>query len=172
MTTPNENEIINRVANSALITIDLEDYYPKGERLMIDLSDWLYEGLLLKEKEFRQSLKEHDWAQYQNALVALHCSTDAILPGWAYLLVTTYVQPYAKALVIGNQEDMNQMLYQKIIENLDMSPFRDQRVIIKGCNRKTVPQNAYIHLASKLLPIVKSLMYGEACSTVPLYKKV
>ena len=110
MTTPNENEIINRVANSALITIDLEDYYPKGERLMIDLSDWLYEGLLLKEKEFRQSLKEHEWAQYQNALVALHCSTDAILPGWAYLLVTTYVQPYAKAVVIGNQEDMNQML--------------------------------------------------------------
>lgn len=165
------NEIINRVANSALITIDLEDYFPEGKRIEIDLADWLYEGLILKEKDFREALKNHDWSQYDGSFVSIHCSADAILPGWAYLLVTTHVQPYAKRVVVGKPEDMNTMLYREIIGEMDMEPFRDRMLIVKGCSRKPVPESAYIYLAERLLPVVKSLMFGEACSTVPLYKK-
>lgn len=164
-------EIINRVAKSPLITIDLEEFYPEGKRLTIDLADWLFEGLLLKEKDYREELKKHDWLQYQDAYVCLHCSTDAILPAWAFLLMSTYVQAYAKKVVVGSNRDLEEVLYQELIEKMDITPFEDKKIILKGCSNKPVPENAYILLAQRLLPVVNSLMFGEACSTVPLYKK-
>ena len=165
------NEIINKVAQSPLVNIDLELLYPEGNRMQIDLADWLYEGLILREKDFRETLKNHDWQQYQDAYVNLICSTDAILPGWAFLLITTYLQPFAKKIVIGNAEKMNEILFQELIVELNIEPYIDKKVIVKGCSKKPVPENAFILLAQKLLPVVNSLMFGEACSTVPLYKK-
>ncbi len=164
-------EIINKVAKSKLVTFDLEDYYPKGERKVLDLKDWLYEGFILREREFRSFLTEHDWGQYSNTFVALNCSTDAIVPGWAYMLITTRLQPYAKKIVQGNLVDLETSIYQKIIDDLDVSVFQDKSVIIKGCSNKPVPPNAYLFLTQKLVSVANSVMYGEACSSVPLYKK-
>lgn len=165
------NEIVNRVANSKLITIDLEDYYPEEQRIILDIKDWLFEGLILREKEFRQSIKEHDWSQYQDAYVALTCSTDAIIPGWAYMLISIHLDTFAKKSVIGNLDTLETSLYQDIINTLDTSNYINKPVIIKGCSNKPVPENAYIMLASKLKLVAKSIMYGEACSSVPLFKK-
>lgn len=164
-------EIVNRVANSPLVTIDLEDFYPEGKRLLFDLKDFLYEELILREKEFREQLKSHDWKQYQDAYVALDCSTDAIIPSWTFLLVATYLQPYAKRIVKGNLEDLETSLYQEIISQMDVTPYENKKVIVKGCSKKPVPDAAYIQLIEKIQPHVQSLMYGEACSTVPLLKK-
>lgn len=165
------DEIINKVAQSKLVTFDLEDYYPKGERKVLDLKDWLYEGIILREKEFRAFLSEYDWEQYSNAFVALTCSTDAIVPGWAYMLVTTKLQPYAKRIVQGSLVDLETSLYQAIISDLDVSAYAGTPVIIKGCSHKPVPPNAYLLLTEKLMPVAKSIMYGEACSSVPLFKR-
>ena len=164
-------EIVNRVAKSPLVTIDLEDYYPEGRRMVFDLKDFLYEELILKEKDFRESLKNHDWSQYQNAYVAMDCSTDAIIPSWAFLLVATYLQPYAKKIVKGNLVNLETSVYQEIIQNLDVSQWEGKKIIVKGCSRKPVPDAAYIQLIEKIQPEIQSLMYGEACSTVPLLKK-
>ena len=164
-------EIINRVAQSKLITFNLEDYYPKGQRFLFDISQWLYEGFVLREKEFRDEAKSHDWSQYQDQYVALNCSTDAIVPAWAYMLVSTYLEPYAKKVVIGDLENLESHIYQEVIDRLDVSDLKDKPVIVKGCSHKPVPKNAYVFLINKLQPVVKSLMYGEACSSVPLYKK-
>lgn len=166
-----DTEIVNRVANSPLITLDLESLYPKGKRVKIDIADWLYEGLILREKEFRQALKEHDWTQYQDAYVALDCSSDAILPGWTYILITTFLQPYAKRVVKGDLFELDQILYSETIENLNVDLYKDKKIIIKGCSKIKVPENAYLLVTQKLLPVVNSLMFGEACSTVPLFKK-
>ena len=163
--------IVNRVAVSALITFDLEKLYQIGTRLSIDLSQWLHQGLLLKEKEFRAQLKDHDWSVYQDHFIALHCSTEAIIPAWASLLVTTHLQPYARKIVLGTLNDLEVQLFAEEIQLLDLSQYLDQPVIIKGCSEKTVPQDAYVQLIAKLQPVVKSLFYGEACSSVPLYKK-
>ncbi|PIB28796.1 hypothetical protein BFP77_09195 [Maribacter sp. 4U21] len=165
------DEIINKVAQSKLVTFDLEDYYPKGERIVLDIKDWLFEGFILKEKEFRDYIKAHNWEQYKGAYVALTCSTDAIIPGWAYMLITTKLQPFTVRTVLGNLEDLETSIYQSIIENIPVSDFKDKPVIIKGCSNKPVPPNAYLILTAKLLPVVKSVMYGEACSSVPLYKR-
>lgn len=165
------DEIINKVAQSKLVTFDLEDYYPKGERKVLDLKDWLYEGFILREKEFRAFLAEHDWEQYADAFVALTCTTDAIVPGWAYMLVTTKLQPFAKKIVQGTLVDLETSLYQSIIANLEVSAYADIPVIIKGCSHKPVPPNAYLQLTEKLMPVAKSIMYGEACSSVPLFKR-
>ena len=164
-------EIINRVANSKLITLDLEDFYPQGNRILFDIKDWLLEGLVLREKEFRNYVAQHDWAQYQNSYMALTCSTDAIVPAWAYMLLTTHLNPYAKKVVVGNLETLETSIYQDIITNLDVSEFDGKPIIIKGCSNKPVPKNAYLLLTSKLIPVAKSIMYGEACSSVPLYKR-
>lgn len=164
------DEIINRVANSKLATINLEDYYPKGPRMVFDIKDWLFEGFVLREKDFRTHVSEHDWSQYENCYVALTCSSDAIIPGWAFMLISLHLDPYAKHVVIGSLEDVETSLYQDIINNLEVSEYTDKPIIIKGCSKKPVPQNAYIMLASKLKPVAKSIMYGEACSSVPLYK--
>lgn len=164
-------EIINKVANSALEVFDLEDYYPKGIRTQIDISQWLLDGFLLKEKDFRASLKNHDWSQYQDHLVAVHCSTDAIIPAWASILVAVHVAPFAQKVVSGNFEDLDTNLYQDILATLDYSVYNDKPIIIKGCSKKPVPESAYILAASYLQPFARSIMYGEACSAVPLFKK-
>lgn len=164
-------EIVNRVANSKLITVNLEDYYPKGQRVLFDIKDWLFEGFVLREKDFRNQVSEYDWSQYQDNYVALTCSSDAIIPGWAYVLISIQLQPFAKKIMIGNLETLETSIYQDVLNNLDISEFADKPIIIKGCSKKPVPQNAYIMLANKLKPVAKSIMYGEACSSVPLYKK-
>ena len=164
-------EIINRVANSKLITLDLEEFYPKGERVLFDITQWLYEGLILKEKDFRNAVSNHNWEQYQNNYVALTCSTDAIIPSWAYLLITTQLASIAKKVVVGNLHDLETSIYQDIVQNIDVSPYKDKPVIVKGCSNKPIPTTAYTLLIQKLQPVAKSIMYGEACSSVPLYKK-
>lgn len=165
------DEIINRVANSKLVTIDLEDYYPEGERILFDIKDWLYEGLVLREKDFRQRVSEFDWSNYQNQFIALTCSTEAIIPGWAYMLISMHLEPYASKVIIGDLEQLETSIYQDLIANLDVSEYEDKPIIIKGCSNKPVPQNAYIMLSNKLKPLARSIMYGEACSAVPLFKK-
>ena len=165
-------EIKNRVAESILITIDLEDFYPEGKRLTIDISQFLYEGILLKEKEFRTSVKNHNWEQYQNSYVALTNTTDALVPAWAFMLLTTYLSPIAKSVSIGSLVQLEISIFSKIIEALEVSEFTDKPVIIKGCTNKPIPENSYIQLIQKLQPVAKSIMYGEACSSVPLFKKI
>ena len=165
------SEIVNRVAQSALVTFNLEDHYPKGERILLDIKDWLFEGFILREKEFRAAISSHNWEQYKDAYVALTCSTDAIIPGWAYMLIATELQPYAKKMLIGNLEQLEASLYQSIIEKLDLSEYKDKPVIIKGCSNKPVPPNAYLWITSKMQTVAKSVMYGEACSSVPLFKR-
>ncbi|MFT6796667.1 MAG: hypothetical protein ACJART_001811 [Maribacter sp.] len=164
-------DIINKVALSKLITFNLEDYYPKGERIVLDVKDWLYEGFILREKEFRGYITNHNWEQYKDTFVALSCSTNAIIPGWAYMLVATKLQPYTKKVIQGSLVDLETAIYQKVIDNLDVSDFQDRLVIIKGCSNKPVPPNAYLFITEKLLTVAKSVMYGEACSSVPLYKR-
>lgn len=167
----NTEEIINRVASSALEVFDLEEHYPEGERVVLDISGWLWEGFVLKEKEFRETLKNHDWQQYEGKYIALYCSTDAIVPAWAYMLITVYLQPYAKKTAQGSINDLNVLVYQELLDKLDYSSYLNKPVIIKGCSRKPVPQEAYVLAAQKLMPFAKSIMFGEACSSVPLYKR-
>ncbi len=164
-------DIINRVSNSKLVSFDLEDYYPKGSRMLLDIKDWLFEGMVLREKDFRESVKNHDWQQYQDAYVAIHCSADAIIPAWAYMLVSISLESIAKKSILGNLELLEISLYQDIISNLDVSEFKDKPVIVKGCSKKPVPENAYLMITNKLKPIAKSIMFGEACSSVPLFKR-
>ncbi len=164
-------EIINRVANSKLLTFDLEEIYPKGERVSFDISQWLMEGIVLRESEFREKAKEQDWSQYQDKYVALFCSTDAIVPGWAYLLLSLHLAPYARKVTVGSLDELESILFAELLQNLDVSKYTDKSVIIKGCAHKPIPQNAYVLLAQKLQPVTKSIMYGEACSSVPLFKR-
>ena len=166
------NEIVNKVANSALEVFDLEDYYPKGIRMQIDISQWLFEGFLLREKDFREALKNHDWSQYQDHFVAIHCSTDAIIPAWASILVTSHLLPFVRKAVLGNLSDLESALYQDILSKIDYSVYQDKPIILKGCSKKPVPESAYLLAIQYLQPIAKSIMYGEACSAVPLFKRV
>ncbi|HET8753736.1 MAG TPA: DUF2480 family protein [Salinimicrobium sp.] len=164
-------EILNRVANSKLITFNLEDFYPEGKRELFDIKDWLLEGFVLREKDFREKAKNFDWSIYTDSFVALHCSSNAIIPGWAYMLLATYLNPYAKKVVIGDLEMLETLLFSKALQDLDLSEYEGKPVIIKGCSQKPVPPNAYLQIIQKLQPVAKSLMYGEACSSVPLFKK-
>ena len=163
--------IINKVANSALEVFDLEDYYPKEIRTQIDIAQWLLDGFLLKEQHFRTELKNHNWSQYQNQYVAINCSTDAIVPAWASILVAVHLAPFAKKTVGGDLQDLETALYQEILLALDYSKYQNKPVILKGCSKKPVPENAYLMAIQKLQPFAKSIMYGEACSAVPLFKK-
>jgi len=165
-----QDEIINRVANSKLVSINLEDYYPQGKRVLFDIKDWLFEGLVLREKDFREQVKQFNWSQYENAYVALTCSSDAIIPAWAFILISLQLQPFAKKTVIGTLELLETSIFQDVLNNLDVSEYTNKSIIIKGCSKKPVPQNAYIMLANKLKPFAQSIMYGEACSSVPLFK--
>ena len=164
-------EIVNRVANSVLQVFDLEDYYPEGPRFSIDVSQWLYEGLVLREKDFREQLKNHNWDAYKDGFVALSCSTDAIVPAWAFMLITAHLEPVAKNVFWGTIPQMEIGLYQEILQKLDYSSYQDKPVIIKGCSRKPVPQEVYVLATQKLMPVAKSIMFGEACSAVPVYKR-
>ena len=163
-------EIKNRVAESKLVTIDLEDYYQQGKRVIFDIKDWLFQELILKEKDFRDQVINHDWSQYQNNFVALSCSVDAIIPSWAYLLITSQMSPFAQRIVVGDLVTLETAIYQEIISNLPIDDYKNKPIIIKGCTNKPIPETAYIQLISRLIPIAKSVMYGEACSTVPLFK--
>ena len=165
------DEIINRVAQSKLVVIDLEDFYPQGKRVLFDIKDWLYEGLVLREKDFRKHVADHDWSQYENQYVALICSTDAIVPAWAYMLITIELSSYSKKSIIGDLNTLETSIYQNIINDLDLDSYQDKPIIIKGCSNKPVPDNAYVLLAEILKPVAKSIMYGEACSSVPLFKR-
>ncbi len=164
------DEIVNRVANSKLITIDLEDYYPEGKRVLFDIKDWLFEGLVLREKDFREKAKTFNWKQYKNCFVALTCSTEAIVPAWAYMLLVVYLEPFVEKAVIGDLGTLETSVYQDLINQFDTKSIEGKPVIIKGCSNKPVPVNAYSLLINKIKPYAKSIMYGEACSSVPLYK--
>lgn len=164
------DEIINRVAKSPLKVIDLEELYPSGARIVFDVKDWLFEGLVLREKEFRAHVSSHDWSQYKDNYIALTCSTDAIIPIWAYMLISIELEPYATSVIIGNLEDLETSIFQNIIKSLEIDIYNNAPVIIKGCSNKPIPDSAYIMLTERLKPIAKSIMYGEACSAVPLYK--
>ncbi len=164
-------EIINRVAKSKLVTFNLEDLYPEGQGVVLDIKDWLYEGFILKEKDFREAVKQHNWSQYKNCYVALSCSTEAIIPAWAYMLITTQLAPFSKKTIVGTLEQLETSVFEEIILHLDVSYLKDTPVIVKGCSQKPVPQNAYLLLIQKIQPVAKSIMYGEACSSVPLFKR-
>ena len=164
-------EIINKVANSGLVTLDLEDHYHHGERVVYDLKDNLFMGMILKEKDFREFLKSHDWAQYAGKNVAITCTEDAIIPTWAYMLLTLQLEPHTNAVVFGSLNDLEEKLYFDAIARIDVEAYRDVRVVVKGCSKHPVPTAAYVELTRKLQPVVQSLMFGEPCSTVPLFKK-
>lgn len=164
------DEIINRVAESGIITINLEDYYPKEPIAVFDLKPWLFRELILKEKEFREALKNADWEQYRNKYVALTNTADAIIPMWAYMLVTSYLQPIAKEVVFGDENNLTETLLLRKIQQIEGSKYEGKRIVIKGCGDIAIPEAAYVAITNKLKPVVKSLMFGEACSTVPVYK--
>lgn len=165
-----EETIFNKVANSALVTIDLADYRPQGQRTFIDLSQWLEEGILLREKPFRAALNAHDWKQYTDHFVAIAYQADTVIPAWAALLVASHLQPYAAVMVLGSMEALEQKLFSDRIAQLDVHPFVGKPLIIKGCSDASLPQDAYIQLVGRLQSVAKSLFYGEACSSVPLWK--
>ena len=164
-------EIVNRVANSALEVFDLEDYYPEGQRFAIDIAQWLFEGFVLREKDFREQLKNFDWSVYKGGYVALFCSTDAIVPAWAYMLITSYLKPFSEKVYLGSLSQMETSLFQDILNRLDYSAYEGKPVIIKGCSKKPVPQEVYVLATEKLMPVAKNIMFGEACSAVPIYKR-
>jgi hypothetical protein len=166
-----QDEIVNKVANSVLEVFDLEDYYVVGVRNQIDISQWLSDGIILKEKDFRESLSVHDWSQYQNQYVALYCSSEIIIPAWASILVTSHLIPFAKKVVFGSLEDLETALYHEVLPKLDFSHLENKPIILKGCSKKPVPMSAYLLAIQLLQPFAKSIMYGEACSSVPLYKR-
>lgn len=166
-----EDVIVNKVAESGLITIDLEEYYPKAETAVFDLKDHLFMGLILKEKDYREALKNLDWSFYQNKNVYITCSVEAVIPMWAYMLAATYLQPVANEVVFGNEDFLHRTLFLKNLSAIDPVQFTDKRVVIKGCGDKSISETAYVEITKLLRPVVKSIMYGEPCSTVPIYKK-
>lgn len=165
-------ELVNKVANSGLISFDLSKYYHNGERVLYDIKDNLFQGLILREKDFRDFIKQHDWAQYQGKNVAITCSVDAIVPTWAFMLLATKIEPFANMLVFGNLNDLENALFQQALAAIDLNEYKDQRIVIKGCGDIPVPTAAYVEITRLFRPIAKSIMYGEPCSTVPLYKKI
>lgn len=166
-----EETFVNKVAQSGLVSLDLENYYPKEEIAIFDLKQYLFMELILKEKDFREALKNIDWTFYENKIVAVTCSTDAIIPKWAYMLVASYLQPYARDIIFGNEEQALSHAFEKAIKDIPVEEFSGKRIMIKGCGDKKIPESAYLEITKVLLPVVKSIMYGEACSTVPIYKK-
>ena len=164
-------EIVNRVASSGLITFDLEELYVSGERVLYDIKDNLWQDIALKESDFRTFIKQNDWSVYQDKLVALHCSVDAIIPTWAYMLLTIKLNQFAKKVVFGDLETLETLLFEEAIAKVNPADYEDARLVIKGCGDLNVPTSAYVKLTELLQPVAKILMYGEPCSTVPLYKQ-
>ncbi len=166
-----EEEIVNRVAQSSLITFDLETLYHPGERILLDLKDHLYEGLILREKDFREFVTTHDWNIYKNKNVAITCSSDAIIPQWAFMLVATRLSGIAHMVIMGDLTALENSLFNDSLRSVDIEKYRDKKVVIKGCGKFPVPGYAYVEITRLLTPVVTSLMFGEACSAVPLYKR-
>lgn len=162
---------VNKVAESGLVSLDLEKWYPRDQIAIFDLKDYLFMGMILKEKEFREALKTTDWTQYQDRYVTVTCSADAIIPVWAYMLVAANLQPYAKDIVMGTEQELHKKLFLDNLAQIDITSFTDQRVVIKGCGETPIADYVYMEITKKLRPVVKSIMYGEPCSTVPVYKK-
>jgi len=165
------DEIINKVAESGLITIDLAQYYPSGANTVFDLKDHLYMGMILKEKEFREALKNLDWSIYRDKNVAVTCTADAVIPVWAYMLIASYLQPIAMDIVMGDEKELHKQLFLKNIAAINTGEFKDKRIVIKGCGETPVGDFAYMEITRLLRPVAKSIMYGEPCSTVPVFKK-
>jgi hypothetical protein len=171
MSTSNTGEIVNRVAKSPLVTLDMKDFYQPGQRVVIDLKDQLFQGLILKEKDFRTFVSETDWSAYGGTHVAVCCSADAIIPVWAYMLIASSLSGIAQTIVYGNLTQLESVLFEKSIAQLDPTEYQDAKVVIKGCSDITVPESAFMRVTAVLRPYVSSIMYGEPCSTVPVYKK-
>ncbi len=163
--------IINKVAESGLISLDLEEYYPKGNTALFDLKDHLFMGMILKEKDFRQSLTNHDWEKFRDKNVAITCSADAIIPVWAWMLIASYLQPVAKEIIMGDERELIKTLFLKNLSRINVKEFTDKRIVIKGCGETPIGDFAYMEITKILRPVAKSIMYGEPCSTVPVYKK-
>jgi hypothetical protein len=163
--------IINKVAESGLITLDLEQFYPEAETALFDLKDYLFMGLILKEKEFREALKNIDWEIYRNKYVGVVCSADAVIPMWAYMLVASYLQPVAKDVVMADEKELHKIIFLKNILSIDVTEYADKRIVVKGCGETPIEEFAYVEITKLLRPVAKAIMYGEPCSTVPIYKK-
>ena len=166
-----EKEIVNRVASSSLVTFDLEQHHTPGERVLLDIKDQLFQGLILKEKDFREFIRVNDWSQYKHKFVAITCSEDAIIPAWAYMLLTSVLEPHARTIVFGNLEDLETKIFFDTLAAIDWNQFNNAKVVIKGCSKVDVPMGAYVEATRLLRPHAASIMFGEPCSTVPVYKK-
>lgn len=166
-----EEGIVNKVAQSALVTLDLEKFYPEEELVTFDVKDYLFMELILKEKEYRETLKNLDWSIYKNKNVAITCSVDAIIPLWAYMLAVTYLEPFAKDIIFGTADEVFNILFLRKLQQIDAKEYEDKRVVVKGCGDKQIPAAAFVEITKILRPVVKSIMYGEPCSTVPIFKK-
>lgn len=166
-----EDIIINKVTQSVLVTLDLAKFYPSEDIATFDLKDYLFMEQILKEKDYRETLKNLDWAVYENKIVAITCSADAIIPLWAYMLAVTYLQPFAKDILFGSSEEVFKVLFLKNLSQIDPKEFAEKRVVVKGCGDKMIPETAFVEITKILRPVVKSIMYGEPCSTVPIYKR-
>ena len=166
-----QEEIINKVAESELLQFDLQDLHVRGERILFDLKPFLFEELILKEKDFREQIKNHDWKSYEKKFVALTCTADAIVPTWAFMLVASQLQPFAKKLVFGDLNKLEEELFREQLSKINIAEYKDKRISIKGCSNIYVPPAAYVEITTLLRPVAKSIMYGEACSTVPLFKR-
>lgn len=166
-----EEEIINRVSNSQLVTFDLEELYTPGERVLFDVKNLLFQELVLREKDFRDFIKSHDWALYKNKYVAITCSADAVVPTWAYMLLASALQPYASEVIFGTLQDLETLLFKQALVKIDWEKYTNAKVIIKGCSKVEVPVSAYVDVTNHLRPLASSIMFGEPCSTVPVFKK-
>jgi Protein of unknown function (DUF2480) len=166
-----ENEIVNRVSNSPLVTFDLEELYSPGERVLFDIKSLLFQELILREKDFRNFIKTHDWSQYDNKYVAITCSADAVVPTWAYMLLTVSLQPYASLVIFGSLQDLETILFKNTLDKVDWKKYNNAKVVIKGCSKVQVPISSYVEVTNRLRPVASSIMFGEPCSTVPVFKK-
>lgn len=166
-----ENTITNKVASSSILTFDLEDIYPQGKRMTYDIKQNLFQELLLREKDFREFVKTHDWTQYRDAFVHITCSVDAIVPTWAFMVVMSHIEPYAKKVIVGTKDELERVIFEEVLEKVDWQVFHDQKVVVKGCSNYAIPHAVYAEATRRLAPIAKLVMFGEACSSVPVYKK-
>ena len=166
-----QQEIINRVSNSKLVVFDLEELHTPGERVLFDIKSLLFQELILREKEYREFIKDHDWSKYSNKLVAITCTADAIVPTWAYMLLASALQPVAKLVIFGNLKDLEITLFRRALDKVDWQCYKDAKVVIKGCSKVEVPISAYVDATNELRSVASSIMFGEPCSTVPVFKR-
>ncbi|MBZ5859061.1 DUF2480 family protein [Flavihumibacter profundi] len=163
--------IVNKVAESGLVSLDLETYYPRETIAVFDMKNYLFMELILKEKDFREAMKQLDWSQYQDKYVAITCTADAVIPVWAYMLVASGLQPFAREIFMGTAEEFHKKIFIDRLHQIDPQEFLDKRVVVKGCGETPIGDFAYLEITSILRPVAKTIMYGEPCSTVPVYKK-